>query len=396
MTKTWLRLIAFAALGAFPALAAETQQKDVAFLPDAQVFPHLAIGGVWSSEMTLVNLDPDDEAVFTLRIYKPDGTPWTLTIPGLGTNSEFPIVLPPEGSAIYKPDWPGEEIETGWAVIDQPVDAQVAGHIIFSDVTEGRPPFESVVPLSSDSEFYLSMPFDNTTNNVSCIAIANPTTSLLLYSLEFSNNDDELIDIFTDGSLGSHNQTSFCLPSEFPETAGERGLIRITGSSNFLSALGFRFNTSGAFATMFPMTAERPADLESDCFDMVQNTVPWNQSGSTSWSASNVVRLCAGTTDPEATIACFSRGIAEHDDWRRAITECTYVAPAKLEDDCFELVQGRVAWEQGGSNVWNPSNVTTLCADTPNPLATIACFSRGIAEHNVWQTASADCRGPLE
>lgn len=394
MTKTSLRLIAFIALGAISAMAAENQQKDIDFNPDAQVFPHVAIGGVWSSEMTLVNLDPDDDAAFTLRFYKPDGSAWLVTIPGLGTDSQFDIVLPPDGSAVYKPDWPGVDIETGSAVIDQPEDAQVAGHIIFSDLTEGRPPFESVVPLSPDSEFYLSMPFDNTTNNVSCIAIANPTASLLAYSLEFSNNDDELIDIFTGGALDPHAQTSFCLPSQFPETAGERGLIRITGSSNFLSALGFRFNTSGAFATMFPMVAERPADLESDCYDAVQGTVPWNQAGSTGWSVANAERLCKGTTDIEATIACFSRGIEEHNSWRRAITECTYVKPAKLEEDCFELVQGRVAWDQDGAKNWNSTNVTALCADTPNPLATIACFSRGIQTHDDWQLAINECKGP--
>src|SRR5690606_19010369 len=139
MTKTWLRLIALTALGVFTALAAENQPKNVTFSPYDQAFPHIALGGVWSSVVTLVNLDPDDEAVFTLRFYKTDGTPWLLTIPGLGTNSEFPVVLPPEGSAVYKPDSPGAEIETGWAVIDQPVDAQVAGHIIFTDATEGRP-----------------------------------------------------------------------------------------------------------------------------------------------------------------------------------------------------------------------------------------------------------------
>lgn len=394
MIKRWLHIAAFAALGALTALAAENQQKNIEFNPEAQVFPHVAIGGVWSSEMTLVNLDPDDEAVFTLRFYKPDGSDWLMTIPGLGTDSAFDIVLPPEGSAVYKPDWPGDTIETGSAVIDQPDDAQISGHIIFSDQTPERPVLESIVPLSSDSEWYLSMPFDNTADNISCIAIANPISGSLHYSLEFSNNDDELIDIFTDGSLGPHDQTSFCLPGEFPRTAGERGLIRITGSSNNLSVLGFRFKQTGAFATMFPMTAARPADMEQACFDSVQNTVPWNQAGNTGWGTSNLQRLCAGTTDPEATIACFSRGVDEHDSWRRAITECTYVAPAKLEADCFELVKDRVAYNSDGDTDWSNGNVETLCAGTPNPLATIACFSRGIDDGDLWPAAISACAGP--
>jgi hypothetical protein len=250
------------------------------------------------------------------------------------------------------------------------------------------------VPLSKESEWFFVMPFDNTEGNVSCIALANPTGAKVWLSLEFSNNDNELIDIDTNRSLGSRQQQAFCLPGEYPPTANQRGTIKVIGSDDFLSALGFRFNSGGAFATMFPMTSSRPVDQEDDCFDMVQGIVPWRSGGSANWGSNNLRRLCAGTTDPEATIACFSRGIEEHDDWTRATAECTYVAPALLEQKCFDLVQGRVPWNTGGTTSWAASNVDSLCADTPNPLATIACFSRGIDDLKHWTVARDECAGP--
>lgn len=249
------------------------------------------------------------------------------------------------------------------------------------------------MPLSSESEFSFVMPFDNTGFNTSCIALANPGSNTVT-SLEFISNDNELIDIDTRRFIGGEEQQSFCLPGEYPETAGQRGILKVIGSHFNLSALGFRFKSDGAFATMFPMTFERPADQEATCYDMVQNTVPWNQSGSSSWGVSNAQRLCSGTTDPEATIACFSSGIAEHDDWRLAITECTHVAPSTLEQRCFDLVQGRVPYNLSGSTNWNSSNIDLLCGGTPNPLATIACFSRGIDDGDLWPAAIDACAAP--
>jgi hypothetical protein len=63
-----------------------------------------------------------------------------------------------------------------------------------------------------------------------------------------------------------------------------------------------------------------------------------------------------------------------------------------LELDCFNRVQGKIVWRQGGSKQWSAGNVTALCKATRNPKATVACFQRGISAHNSWQRATQDCR----
>ncbi len=71
---------------------------------------------------------------------------------------------------------------------------------------------------------------------------------------------------------------------------------------------------------------------ENACYDAVQGKVARNRAGSTGWNDGNVRRLCADTTNPSATIACFEGQIAEHDDWNRAINACAGVSPAQPLD----------------------------------------------------------------
>jgi hypothetical protein len=48
------------------------------------------------------------------------------------------------------------------------------------------------------------------------------------------------------------------------------------------------------------------AQLERDCYNLVQNKVPYDTEGHTTWSPGNIVNLCKGTTNPQATISCFN------------------------------------------------------------------------------------------
>jgi hypothetical protein len=54
---------------------------------------------------------------------------------------------------------------------------------------------------------------------------------------------------------------------------------------------------------------------EHACADAVQGKVAWNQSGSRDWVQANLRRLCQGTVNPGATIACFEAGVRSHGAW---------------------------------------------------------------------------------
>lgn len=154
---------------------------------------------------------------------------------------------------------------------------------------------------------------------------------------------------------------------------------------------------------------------EKICQSLVRGKVAWNRSGDTSWNENNINRLCQGTQNPQQTVNCFKQGIATHNDWNEAIGECTgnkqvessepltKPAPPSVwqqpttnrngEQVCYELVQGKIAWSQGGDRHWQDGNVRKLCAGTSQPHKTVNCFKQGIATHNNWSKAIDECSG---
>lgn len=63
------------------------------------------------------------------------------------------------------------------------------------------------------------------------------------------------------------------------------------------------------------------------------------------------------------------------------------------EQACFNMVQGKVAWNQAGNTKWGPNNIKNLCKGSRNPSQTISCFKQGIARHNNWGQAISSCAG---
>ena len=186
---------------------------------------------------------------------------------------------------------------------------------------------------------------------------------------------------------------------------------------------------------------------ERDCFNRVQNKIAWNYSNNKNWSPANVKKLCRGTTVGSAPPACFYdamfRGnlwgkknkhtmnwilasglcagtnnsaasinclkgkVAANQSLQKAVSACnpksnTIVAtpvfkpvvlgtvipvtPAKLqEQECFNYVQGRIAWDPAGKNKrWADGNVKRLCKGTTSKYSPGNCFSYAMHKGNQW------------
>ena len=67
-------------------------------------------------------------------------------------------------------------------------------------------------------------------------------------------------------------------------------------------------------------------------------------------------------------------------------------AQTALEQQCFNAVQGKVAWNQAGSTSWSEANLRSLCQGTTNPSATISCFQNEIRTHNDWSRGISACK----
>jgi hypothetical protein len=180
------------------------------------------------------------------------------------------------------------------------------------------------------------------------------------------------------------------------------------------------------------LSAAKAQTRESLCFDNVQGQIAWDYQGSRLWSDTNVrnlcrgtirpyqpgqcfnramhgginwgggtqwqwqnaLNLCAGTNDADGTIACFQSKISQGIAWPEAIRACN-------ESRCFNLVQGRVAWNYQGSRAWSDINVLNLCRGASNPTQPGQCFNRamhgginwGGGTQWQWQNALNLCAG---
>ena len=130
---------------------------------------------------------------------------------------------------------------------------------------------------------------------------------------------------------------------------------------------------------------------EKKCGDKVQGKVAWNQAGNKKWQEKNIAALCSGTVKPKKTIKCFKKEIADHNNWNKAIEECS--TSRKKERKCFDKVQGKVAWNKEGNKKWNDANIKSLCNGTTRPKKTVKCFKKELAAHNNWSKAIDACNG---
>ncbi|MEQ1921060.1 MAG: hypothetical protein ABL952_01000 [Pyrinomonadaceae bacterium] len=152
--------------------------------------------------------------------------------------------------------------------------------------------------------------------------------------------------------------------------------------------------------------AQNYTQNEQDCYNQVQGKVAYDKAGNKKWSEANVRNLCKGTTYPARTIDCFNLSIANYNDWKRGISECSQTVinnpvtdPVKdytqNEQDCYNLVQGKVAYDKAGNKNWKESNVRRLCKNTAYPSSTVDCFGLRIANYNDFGRGINECTGEL-
>jgi hypothetical protein len=199
-----------------------------------------------------------------------------------------------------------------------------------------------------------------------------------------------------------------------------------------------------AFASAPFLLSAGPASAtaETDCFAFVQGNIPWNYTGTSTWSPSNVNRLCQGTSvaaepgrcfdrvmqgginwgggtqwqwenalslckgtsNANNTISCFQGKISGGASWQEAIPQCNGSAPpgpSAAETACFNFVQGNIPWNYAGAATWNPTNVNNLCRGTTVAAEPGRCFDRvmqgginwGGGTQWEWKNALDLCKG---
>jgi hypothetical protein len=220
------------------------------------VFPHFAFGNGWNTTLVIVNMSPVTVA-FKQYFFDQSGNllPVTFrTIPGgnLVTTSSAEGSLQPNTSfniLLFDPGV-GSVTKIGWSVLlYDSVNTRLGGYAIFQQILS-LGTYEALVPLSSESDYKFYLPFDNRAGFTTTMAIANPGNAATTVTFTFRDTSGNQLGTAT-GTIPPGNQKAFLLSDLAPQINGFAGAAYVTGSTTYLSALGFRFNlVSGAFATI--------------------------------------------------------------------------------------------------------------------------------------------------
>ena len=146
-------------------------------------FAHLADGGGQTTLMTLTNL-ADQAATVTLKFLTIAGGPLTLSLQGLGTTSEVPLVIPANGSRGIQTLGGTTAATRGWARVES--DQLIRGVSIFQFSQGGMGSFEAGVADASPTG-KAGLFVTRTGSFSTALAIANPLDETALVSLMLLN-----------------------------------------------------------------------------------------------------------------------------------------------------------------------------------------------------------------
>lgn len=216
-------------LGLLPALA------------EVQVIPQVADGGGWSTTIVLSNKTAAAQNV-TLNFYRgidANGTtsPWT---PAFIENVSLPNLTLAAGSSVFLHTPGTGPLSQGWGELNAP--AGVSGYAIFTSLGQ-----DATAPAVSPASRIL-VPFDNTSDLVTALAVANPNASAAAIQVNIKTSDGAV----TTGALPqmpAKGHWAFVLPDLFPATRGKRGLAEFYVSSGSFSIIALRFNPTSAFTS---------------------------------------------------------------------------------------------------------------------------------------------------
>lgn len=220
-------------------------------LPGDNVIPQVADGGGWQTSCTFVNLD-SKRLHFEVLFFTSEGGELLLPFPEVGTASAIEISLPVGESITVETTGTRETLSQGFGyILRDDVEDALGGLCVFRQRVSGRPDFEAVIPLVSDFITRFVLLYDNTRGFVTTMAIANPDLTSIQVSVTLRDENARQLGGSTI-TLGPFRHEAFALPTRWPVTAGRRGVIEFRSTGWGASALGLRFNPTGAF-TSFPV-----------------------------------------------------------------------------------------------------------------------------------------------
>jgi len=210
----------------------------------SQVIPQVADGGGWQTTFVFTNTAVTQaSASLTFFQETSGGATQGWNLPLIEAVNPQSISLPAGGTLFLHTTGTASTTAVGWAQVQTA--PTVAVYAIFTQRVSGRQDQDGTAPATAATSRVL-VPFDNSSNFITSVALVNSTAS----SETISANFETAAGAISQGSpitLPAQGHTAFGLPQQFPATQGQSGLAEFYTSNGSLAAIALRFNPTGAF-----------------------------------------------------------------------------------------------------------------------------------------------------
>jgi hypothetical protein len=235
----------------FTERAKAVEGRSAYFFIEDVVFPHLATGDGWETEMALVNMGKASQT-FGLFFYTQQGTAMQVTLREMPsgeefTDSAFEVSLDSGASTtVVMLDTTPGQLRQGWAVVDYTGNSnRIGGHATFRQKIAGRADYEALIPMSSYKDFAFMLPVNDSAGFITAMAMCNPSanvaSSVLLQLLDVDGIEVARREI----TLNPQQHVAAAVRDWFPQVQGNYATLYVESSTDRLSAVGLRFNTAG-------------------------------------------------------------------------------------------------------------------------------------------------------
>jgi sugar lactone lactonase YvrE len=220
----------------------------------AGALAHVAAGGGWVTVISLINTSTAPVNV-TVQLRGDDGSALSLPVTvtqasgaQTTTASSFNGSINPNGTLLLSTGDGIPSTAVGWANVLST--GSISGFAIFrfigpSGVSEGT------VPLQSTQASYskITVPFDNTANFQTGVALANLSSSPVTVTATVWDQSGSPIDMqsFT---LLANGHTAFNVATQWTSTDNKQGIIVLQSNGGGLTGLGLRFSPFGTFTSV--------------------------------------------------------------------------------------------------------------------------------------------------
>ncbi|WP_321478105.1 hypothetical protein [uncultured Paludibaculum sp.] len=216
--------------------------------------PQIADGQYWKTSIILANLDSTTSS-WKVEFFGDNGNPKEFTLAGRGRATVFSGTLTKYGSATLETLGGPGELNQGWARVSSPNYGDVGAMVIFgTSGIPGRADLEASVPGGRGDDNDSMIPFDNTIGFATSVALLNSASYDTVVDAYVLDEQGLALAVPERITLKPGTKIAFATADRWAVSKNIRGSIFIDNLNGNISSLALRFNPSGAFTTVFPMS----------------------------------------------------------------------------------------------------------------------------------------------